>query len=226
MSAGSPGENGALIRLAGLQFSYRPERPVLRGLHLTLHEGERIGLTGANGAGKSTLLQLIVGLMPPADGIIEVLGTPCYTEADFVAVRRVAGYLFQDSDDQLFCPTVGEDVAFGPLNLGHSAAAATKIALHALEQVGLAGFEDRITHELSGGEKRLAALAGVLAMKPRVLLLDEPLTGLDANAVERIAGVLDALPQAMLIVSHDATFLDRLGARTIPIDSLQQAAGE
>jgi cobalt/nickel transport system ATP-binding protein len=125
------------------------------------------------------------------------------------------GLLFQDSDDQLFCPTVAEDVAFGPLNLGKPREEVRRIVAQTLDALGLGGYEDRITYKLSGGEKRLVALATVLAMEPEVLLLDEPTAGLDDDAAERVMDVLRQLPQAMVIASHDERLLGRLPTRQL-----------
>ena len=130
-------------------------------------------------------------------------------------MRARAGLLFQDSDDQLFCATVLEDVAFGPLNLGAKPADARRTALAALADLGLESLADRVTHKLSGGQKRLAALACVLAMRPQVLLLDEPTNGLDEATRERLIAILSALPQAMALVSHDSGFIDRLATRRV-----------
>lgn len=205
----------ALLELHGLAFQYTPRRPVLHNINLTVAPGDRLGLTGPNGCGKSTLLQVIVGLIPPAAGRIIAFGAPREREEHFQELRRHIGLLFQDSDDQLFCPTVGEDVAFGPLNLGLSPQDAKARAEDALARVGLAGFEDRITYRLSGGEKRLAALAGVLAMAPRILLLDEPLAGLDADAAARVTAILRDLPQELIVVSHEETFLKEVTNRRL-----------
>ncbi|GMV93113.1 MAG: putative ABC transporter ATP-binding protein [Candidatus Hydrogenedentota bacterium] len=206
--------NGACVVLDGVTFGYGPNRPVLRSLDLTLRAGERVGLIGANGSGKTTLLHLLVGLRKPSAGRITCFGTPRTTESDFRDLRKRAGLLFQDSDDQLFCPTVGEDVMFGPLNLGKTHAEARAIASETLRRIGLANYESRVTYRLSGGEKRLVALATVLAMQPDVLLLDEPLTGLDEEHETRITEILLDLPQAMLIVSHNREFLARVAQRT------------
>lgn len=204
--------SGPVIRLRNLAFAYEAGRPVFEGLNLTLEPGQRLGLTGPNGSGKSSLLQILVGLLQPVAGSVEVLGERRETEADFVPVRRQVGLLFQDSDDQLFCPTVLEDVAFGPLNLGKSPDEAAAIARDTLASLGLAGFEERVTYRLSGGEKRLVALAGVLAMQPGLLLLDEPSAGLDEAAEERLLSILDKLGQEMLVVSHNRAFLEKLNA--------------
>ena len=203
-----------LIRLTGVRLA-RESRIVLDDVHFEVHAGERIGLVGANGVGKSSLLHLMVGLLPAAAGDVTAFGKPCRTERDFVRLRRRVGLLFQDSDDQLFCPTVAEDVAFGPLNLGASRAEAGAIAGRTLARLGMAGFEDRITYRLSGGEKRMVALATVLAMTPEVLLLDEPSTGLDEAAEARMITLLQSLDQAMVIVSHDPRTIERLATRVV-----------
>ncbi len=191
-----------LIRLRGVAFAYPGRDPVFEGLDFELSPGARVGLVGGVGAGKTTLLHLIVGLLRPSAGEVEAFGQVRREDKDFLEVRRRAGLLFQDPDDQLFCPTVLEDVAFGPLNLGKEREEALDIARGALEAVGLRGYEDRVCYRLSGGEKRLASLAGVLAMQPDALLLDEPFNALDEDHVERVLSVLADLPQAMLIVSH------------------------
>jgi cobalt/nickel transport system ATP-binding protein len=174
-------------------------------------------IEGPNGAGKTTLLHLVVGLLRPAAGRIVAFGRERRQERDFHEVRARAGLLFQDADDQLFCPTVLEDVAFGPINLGRTPAQAREIAEATLVAVGLDGFGPRITHRLSGGEKRLATLACVLAMRPDALLLDEPTTGLDERAEAALTRLLLDLPQAMLIVSHDRAFRDRLATRRVKL---------
>ncbi|MCC6153527.1 MAG: energy-coupling factor ABC transporter ATP-binding protein [Candidatus Hydrogenedentes bacterium] len=204
-----------LIELRGVQFAYVARRPVLADLNFTINAGDRIGITGANGGGKSTLLQLIVGLLKPTGGDVICFGQPRTSESDFIDVRRRVGLLFQDSNDQLFCPTVAEDIAFGPLNLGKSRDEAALIVQSTLDAVGLPGYEERITYKLSGGEKRLVALATVLAMEPELLLLDEPLTGLDEDHLEKIQGVLATLEQAMLIVAHDHAFLKKIARNTV-----------
>ena len=165
-------------------------QPILHDLDLSVHCGERIGIHGANGAGKTSLLLLMVGLLCAQTGSIEAFGAVRRRERDFLDVRRRAGLLFQDADDQLFCPTVLEDVCFGPLNLGRDRAQARAIGERTLAALGLTGMEERITHRLSGGEKRLVSLAGVLAMEPDVLLLDEPTSGLDERATERLVATL------------------------------------
>jgi len=205
----------AFINLRNIAFAYDSSRPVLNGVDLTVREGDRIGLVGANGSGKTTLLHIVVGLLHPTDGEIEAFGRMRCEEKDFVEVRQRAGLLFQDPEDQLFCPTVAEDVAFGPLNLGKSREEALDIVADTLAALGLSDYADRITYKLSGGEKRLVSLATVLAMKPDVLLLDEPVSGLDEPTQERLVEILNGLPQAMVVVAHDRDFLQRVTGKAV-----------
>ncbi|MBA4351904.1 MAG: energy-coupling factor ABC transporter ATP-binding protein [Rhodobacter sp.] len=202
-----------LLELEDIQFSYPGQPPVLRGASLGLAAGERVALVGPNGSGKSTLLRIALGLLRPARGTIRAFGETRQREADFVDLRRRIGLVFQDPDDQLFCPTVAEDIAFGPLNLGHSRAEALRMVDQVLDQLALGHLRDRITHHLSGGEKRLVTLATVLVMRPDVLLLDEPTNALDPENEERLLAILQALPQAILLVSHDPGFRARLVQR-------------
>ena len=203
-----------LIQLHDVDFAYVPGRPVLSGCNFRLDPGGRVALTGPNGSGKTTLLHLVVGLLRPDSGSVEAFGKERRREADFHEVRRRAGLLFQDADDQLFCPTVAEDVAFGPMNLGKTRDQARPIVAEVLDSLGLSGYEDRITYKLSGGEKRLVALATVLAMQPEALLLDEPTSGLDRQATDRLIEILTQLPQAMIVVSHHGKFLAKTTSST------------
>ena len=171
------GNDNIVINLSDISFAYSGNATVLDKLNLQLYSGERLGLIGPNGSGKTTLFHIIMGLLKPSSGIIEIFGKQVSEEKDFRSVRERIGLLFQDADDQLFSPTVLEDVAFGPLNLGKSQDEARDIAHRTLDVLGLSGFEDRITYKLSGGEKKLVSLATVLAMEPEILLLDEPSNG-------------------------------------------------
>jgi cobalt/nickel transport system ATP-binding protein len=200
-------ENDLLINLEGISFNYPDGLPVLNALDFKLHRGDRVGLIAPNGSGKTTLLHIIMGLLKPLSGKLEIFGSPARDENDFAAVRRRIGLLFQDADDQLFSPTVLEDVAFGPLNLGESKSEAVQIACHTLNSLGLAGFEDRITFKLSGGEKRLVSLATVLAMEPEILLLDEPITGLDRTTKAKLTEILAGIDLSYILISHDFDFL-------------------
>jgi len=203
------------LELKDVHFSY-PGRPeILKGINVCLNEGERLCLAGHNGAGKSTIFHVLVGLLKPQVGQVFAFGQQRREEADFREVRRLAGLVFQDPDDQLFCPTVAEDVAFGPLNLGKSREEAMEIVDRVLAQLNLTAFRDRITHKLSGGEKRLVTLAAVLAMEPKVLLLDEPTNALDEKTKERVLEILLSLPQSIMFISHDPDFRARLATRTM-----------
>ena len=201
-------DNGnTLIHLKGIHFSYPGGRSVFQGLSFKLMEGERLGLIGPNGSGKTTLFHIIMGLLKPSAGSVEIFGEQVEQEKQFQRVRQRIGLLFQDPDDQLFSPTVLEDVAFGPLNQGKPAKEAVAIARETLAKLGLDGFEDRITYKLSGGEKRLVSLAAVLAMKPQVLLLDEPTTGLDIETTTRLINILNGLDLAYVFISHNMDFI-------------------
>jgi len=197
-----------LLTLEGLSFHY-PERPaIIDNLDFTLNEKTHIGIAAPNGSGKSTLFHLIVGLLRPTAGRITFKGREISREEDFKQLRRQVGLLFQNADDQLFFPTVLEDVAFGPLNLGKSKEEALTLSLQVLDNLGLADFADRITFKLSGGEKRLVALATVLAMEPEVLLLDEPTAGLDHKTKHKLIDLLNNFSNlSYLVVSHEFDFL-------------------
>lgn len=213
-----------LVSLASLQLA-RDGRPVIADATLRLDRGERLAIVGPNGAGKTTLLRALVGLEPAAAGGVTLFGLPCSNEAEFRRARPRIGFLFQDSDDQLFCPSVWEDVAFGPLNLGQSPAKARACALETLQALGLAHLAERFTHRLSGGEKRLVCLAGLLAMRPEVLLLDEPTNGVDAENGARLRAALRAFSGAMILVSHDEGFVAELATRAMVLrDGVLKAA--
>lgn len=197
-----------MIQLSEIRFSYNSQE-VLRGLNLRVRQGDRIGLIGANGSGKTTLCRIIMGLVKPESGTVEIFNRIRKVESDFTEVRLRIGFVFQDADDQLFCPTVLEDVAFGPLNQGKSIQEAKRIVADTLESLRLTGFEERFSHQLSGGEKRLVSLATVLAMKPEILILDEPTSGLDEKAIDILAEVLTRSDLTMIVVSHDKEFVER-----------------
>jgi len=205
-------DDGVLIELRDVVFRYDPERPVLDGLNLSLRRGDRVGLSGSNGSGKTTLLHIVMGLLRPESGRVIAFGRERRNEQDFQDVRTRIGLVFQDPEDQLFCPTVAEDVAFGPFNLGWGREEVEQAVRDTLAELGLEGFEERVTHHLSFGEKRLVSLATVLAMRPRALLLDEPTSGLDRDVRERIVAVLNGRDLPMLVVSHDDNFLARVAS--------------
>jgi len=198
-----------ILELRQVSFAYPlASAPVLAAVDLTLSPGQRLGLFGPNGCGKTTLLSVMTGLRPANAGEILHRGRPVRSEADFGLLRRELGLLLQNADDQILFPTVLDDVAFGPLNLGLAPAEAEAEARRALDFVGLDGFEERLAHKLSGGEKKLVTLAGVLAMRPKALLLDEPTAGLDPATRDRLAHILGHIDAAVLTVSHDWDFLN------------------
>lgn len=202
-----------ILELTGIVFAYPNAPHLFDGLHLALGAGQRIGLTGPNGSGKSTLLHLALGLLRPACGEIRHRGVPCRSERDFESLRREVGLVFQNPDDQLFCATVDEDVAFGPFNLGWPRARVETTVRDTLARLGIAHLADRVTYRLSEGEKRLVALATVMAMEPGALLLDEPTAGLDDRGRGRLLNILSEAEMPMLIATHDEDLLSRLNAR-------------
>lgn len=202
-----------VLELEGITFSYPSRGKVLDGLSLRVMPGEKVGITGPNGSGKTTLLLITVGLLKPDSGTVKLFGREMRGERDFREARLRIGFLFQDSDDQLFCPTVEEDIAFGPLNQGRSEEEVREIVREVVSILGLEGFERRFSHKLSYGEKRLVALGTALAMRPELFLLDEPTTGLDPDTCERITKILDSIDKACCIVSHDIGFLKRVAHR-------------
>lgn len=214
-----------LITVKGLSYRYAKQlgkgcEPswVLDNADFSLAMGERVALVGDNGAGKTTFLQLLLGLQKTQQGQIMAFGEHCQSEKDFQQVRSKVGFLFQDSDDQLFCPTVIEDVAFGPLNLGKTQHEALDISYQTLEKLGMADYAERVTHQLSGGEKRMIALASILSMQPQVLLLDEPSNALDKKARQRLIDTLLTLEQSMIVVSHDELILEEIANRWVKLE--------
>ncbi len=196
-----------LINLEKISFAFPDGKVILDNLDLRLNKKERLGLVGPNGSGKTTLFKLIMGLLKPTGGKLVIFGKDMADKKDFMPVRKKIGLLFQDADDQLFSPTVLDDVAFGPLNQGKSPKEAKEISREILDSLGLKDFENRITYKLSGGEKKLVSLATVLAMKPEILLLDEPTTGLDVHTTKKIISVLESIDISCIIISHDMDFI-------------------
>lgn len=197
----------ALLSVRAVTFAYAGERNALADVSFDVEPGERVGLVGPNGAGKTTLFLCLAGVLKPSSGTIRLLDLDPASPAHRSQLPRHVGLVFQDSDDQLFCPSVRDEVAFGPLNLGWPADLVRAAVAEALGQVHLEGYEDRAPHHLSGGEKRRVALAGVLAMRPELLLLDEPTSHLDPRGRRALTAILQSLPTAMLIASHDLDFI-------------------
>jgi cobalt/nickel transport system ATP-binding protein len=188
----------AVIRAEGLTFAYTAGTPVLRGLSLSVHAGERVGIVGANGAGKSTLMHLLAGVMPPQGGKLAVDGVEGLTE-----IRRHAGLVFQSPEDMLFMPTVAADVAFGPEHQGLRQEEVRERVQRALSATGATELAARPPWGLSGGEKRAVSIAAVLAMEPSILLLDEPSSGLDPASRRKLIGLIPTLPGTVIVASHD-----------------------
>lgn len=209
-----------MIAVRGLSYRYPDGHDALLDVSFTLAPGERVALIGPNGAGKSTLLLHLNGLLPDRPSstpAVTVDGLPV-AEPDLREIRRRIGLLFQDPDDQLFCPTVWEDVAFGPRQLGLREPALSRLVAESLAQVGLAGFEERLPHHLSRGEKRRACLAGLLACDARALVLDEPTSDLDPRGRRELMALLSRLPVTQLIATHDLEFVVEICPRTIVLD--------
>jgi cobalt/nickel transport system ATP-binding protein len=205
------------LQVNGLAFAYPDGHQALFGVDLTVRRGERVALLGPNGAGKTTLVLHLNGILTPGHGSVAVGGLPVARE-HLQEIRRRVGIVFQDPDDQLFLPTVGEDVAFGPANFEVSGAALTARVDAALAAVGMAEHRDRSPLHLSGGQRRRVALATVLACEPEILVLDEPSTNLDPVARRELAEVLLGLDTTMLMVTHDLPYALQLCPRSVVLD--------
>jgi cobalt/nickel transport system ATP-binding protein len=213
-----------VLEVRGLTYAY-PQGPLaLDGVSFTVAEGERVGLVGPNGAGKTSLFLCLCGVLTPRAGTARVAGLDIRDPSERRRLPERIGIVFQNPDDQLFNTTVLDDVAFGPLNQGLSADEARARSLEALERVGLKGLEERVPWHLSGGEKRRAALAGVLAMRPRVLLLDEPSMFLDPRGRRGLIALLESLGGTQVIASHDLELVLRTCVRVLLIDAGRLAA--
>lgn len=192
-----------LIELSNVVYKRPNGSHCADGLNFCLEASQKVSITGSNGSGKSTLLQLILGLLQHTEGQIKLFGHACRKEADFAALRTRLGLVFQDPDDQLFCPTVLEDVCFGPINQGLSRSEAERLSLLTLRRLGIEHLAGEVSYRLSGGQKRLAALATVLVMKPDVLLLDEPTNGLDDKNYLLLIDTINSLDMPLILISHD-----------------------
>ncbi|MCC6573836.1 MAG: ABC transporter ATP-binding protein [Planctomycetes bacterium] len=205
--------SGLPISVEKLSYSYPDGRLALDGVTFRVAAGERVALVGANGAGKSTLILHLNGILT-GQGDVQV-GELMVRKNALKEIRQRVGLLFQDPDDQLFCPTVGEDVAFGPRNLGLKEPEVQERVHDCLTRVGLHGFDGRFVYHLSVGEKKRAALAGVLAMNPGVLALDEPSASLDPRGRRELLALLKGIDSTMLVVTHDLEFARELCPRSI-----------
>jgi cobalt/nickel transport system ATP-binding protein len=198
-------------------FAYPDGHQALFGVDLRIERGERVALLGPNGAGKTTLVLHLNGILRAGRGQVSVAGLPV-GKPTLQEIRRRVGIVFQDPDDQLFMPTVGADVAFGPRNLGLPETEVADRVAEALEQVGMAGFADRPPHHLSFGQRRRVAVATVLSMHPEILVLDEPSSNLDPAGRRELAEVLQALPVTLLMVTHDLPYALQLCPRSVVLD--------
>ncbi|WP_067650001.1 energy-coupling factor ABC transporter ATP-binding protein [Nocardia harenae] len=205
------------VRLTDLTFAYPDGTRALDGLSLTVQPGERVAVLGPNGAGKSTLMLHLNGVLRASSGEVLIGGTRL-ERGTVREIRGRVGVVFQDPDDQLFMPTVAQDVAFGPHNFGVRGAELTAAVDFALDAVAMAGRADRSPTRLSLGERRRAALATVLACRPEVLVLDEPAANLDPVARRELAEILATLPATLLLVTHDLPYAERLCSRAVLLD--------
>lgn len=204
------------VEVTGLRFAYPDGLEALRGVDLTLRRGEKVALLGPNGAGKSTLLLHLNGILR-GKGQVRIGGVPLKDDT-LAQVRAQVGLVFENPDDQLFSPTILEDVAYGPLYMGLPREEVLQRAARALAQVGMTGFEERSPHRLSLGQKKRIAIATVLSMEPAILALDEPTASLDPRARRELIHLLRELPQTMLVSTHDIPLVRNLLPRTVVMD--------
>jgi len=205
-----------VLHVQDLHFSYHDGHSALRGISFDLCAGEKVALVGPNGAGKSTLMLHLNGILTGQGDV--TVGDKRIMRDNLPAIRAMVGLVFQNPDDQLFSPTVFEDVAFGPLHMGLAKDEVTVRVESALQAVRMSGFRDRLSHHLSVGEKKRIAIATVLSMNPQILVLDEPSAGLDPRARRTLINLLRELPITMLVSTHDMKLVEELFPRTIVMD--------
>ncbi len=208
---------GPALEVIDLAYAYPDGHQALYGVNLTVQPGERVALLGPNGAGKTTLVLHLNGILKGGHGSVRVAGMPV-TDDNLREIRRRVGIVFQDPDDQLFMPTVREDVAFGPANLGIHGDERDERVRHALEQVGMLDYIDRPPHHLSYGQRRRVAVSTVLAMRPEILVLDEPSSNLDPASRRELADILLGLGLTTLMVTHDLPYALELCPRAVILD--------
>lgn len=207
-----------IVELKDVTYTYPDQTQALRGLSVRITHGESVAIVGANGSGKTTLLSHLIGVLFPASGSINIGGYPV-TKQTLPHIRRSVGMVFQNSDDQLFMPTVYDDVAFGPLNLGLPPDEVASRVTAALNTVGALHLKDRTPYRLSGGQKRSVAIAAVLAMEPSILIMDEPTAGLDPLSRRQLINLLRTFEHTKIIATHDLDLVLDLCTRTIVISA-------
>lgn len=212
-----------MIEFRNVSFSYDKEHQVLKDVSFCIHEGESVGLIGANGAGKSTVMKLLLGLLAPTAGSVLVKGREI-TKDSLAEVRKTLGFVLQDSDDQMFMPKVYDDMMFAPLNYGLPRQEAEARVDEILARLGIQYLKDRYNHRISGGEKRMAAIATILVMQPEVILMDEPTSALDPFNRRMIINTVKELGQTKLIASHDMDMIMDCCSRVILLSSGSVAA--
>ncbi|MCR5671081.1 MAG: energy-coupling factor ABC transporter ATP-binding protein [Butyrivibrio sp.] len=211
------GIHGELINIEDLSFSYEKDEMVLNGLSFRAHDKESIGIIGANGIGKSTLMKLMVGLYTDYRGKLVIAGHEV-TKKNLDHIREHIGYVFQDSDNQLFLSTVEDDVAFGPINYGLSEKEVEERVTEALKKVHIENLRKKHTHKLSGGEKKLAAIATILSMEPDIIIMDEPSIALDPRNRKNLISIMNELDCLKIVASHDLDFILDTCERTVLLD--------
>lgn len=214
-----------IIDINNLTYTYQDGTPALTNIDLLINKGDRVAILGPNGAGKSTLLKIIAGLIFPFKGEVNVLDLTI-TKKNVKKIHGKIGLLFQDPDDQIFMPNVWDDVAFGPINLDLDEKEIKKRVKYSLEHTELIGFEDRIPHHLSYGEKKRVAIAGIIAMQPEVLLLDEPTANLDHKTREEFIEVINKLKTTTIIATHDVNIAVRLADKAFVLNNKELAFGK
>ncbi|KRO32327.1 MAG: energy-coupling factor ABC transporter ATP-binding protein [Candidatus Nanopelagicaceae bacterium] len=216
------------LEISGLAYAYPDGNQALYGVNLSINQGERVALLGPNGAGKTTLVLHLNGIIPTMQGQVRVAGELVDSKSaeSIKSIRHKVGIVFQDPDDQLFMPTVGQDVAFGPYNAGLRGLELEKAVKEALELVGMSEFIDRPPHHLSFGQRRRVAVATVLAMKPEILVMDEPSSNLDPAARRELAEIITSLDVTLLMVTHDLPFAYELCQRAVILSAGVVAADD
>ncbi len=193
-------------------------REILKNVNFSIRKGEKIFITGPNGAGKTTFLETVMGFVP-FSGEILLKGSSLKTESDFNVLRKSVGYVFQNPDDQLFAPTVEEELAFAPLVKGLSRSRVSEIVNRTLRFFEIEHLRDKPTYKLSGGEKRIVSVACVVTMEPEVILLDEPTTGLDRKRWNKLVEFFEETGSSLVIVTHDAELMERLGWKKFTMEN-------